>query len=512
MHRIIVKGWLLLLCVCLACEANRVCAALAVASEPASPPERKVQVTHLIVRSEIIAPAGPVETANESEVTAPAGPVEAANESENSAQVTEVRLSEPVSNTPMTEQLIAPVSIVRFDWKKAEKGEDYREYWHNDDLDFSALGLTVTDLIATETQTAITAEVAHPAAWSMLESQSMNGFFLNFAVLLDGEQAEGFYVAAKSVRLGFATKDDRCDRYTVTLVSDRVTSHTLAAHGTLTLLPTVDSFENYLISRYVKQHGDEVAISGGHTYGRAKPQTVPLSERAVTIDLHALCRGVEPEQPQPKAQSTVTFTVHAEDVAREIDEGIYGKDGEYPWYGVMHNVTLDVTDVRVYIDGCTVWDLGAYIRFHWTLPEDWTPTERWDFAQNLLLDLSLNGERKNGKNARMFTGHGRWIGVPDDAVIRCEAEADAFTATEYRAAIWTGRDAAKLLTEAGTAEFIVRFQHVKTIRYRGTTYNLDEAPSPNANMFLFDYVEGDSPIVPSLSASIPPRMRAVPSV
>ena len=130
-------------------------------------------------------------------------------------------VTEPLQSSPMAQPLLRTVSLRAIDWDAACAGDAYETAYYQTELDFSGLTLTLLSLSAGEDEVRIRLRVRHPDQWSLLESQSMNGYFLNVMVLLDGEQAQGFCVAEKSPRLCAATRAQRLGEYEVSCTAAR---------------------------------------------------------------------------------------------------------------------------------------------------------------------------------------------------------------------------------------------------------------------------------------------------
>lgn len=225
-----------------------------------------------------------------------------------------LHLNNVTASGALAEPLPLEVTVREFDWSKANPEGDYETKYRKETIDFAGLRISLDALDADETHTQLRLHVRHPESWTMLQSQNINGWFLQFSVLLDGEQAP-FVLKAKSVQLGFDTQNERCDDYVIVLESKTVNMHTLAAYNELTVLPFLLTHEWRAVGNHWRTDpdGTDVATTLTRPHFALGPRRTDLSAFALSVDLAAVCAGIEP-QPIPQREPVMrTVTIFRED-------------------------------------------------------------------------------------------------------------------------------------------------------------------------------------------------------
>lgn len=405
-------------------------------------------------------------------------------------------LTEPLQSSPMAQPLLRTVSLRAIDWDAACAGDAYETAYYQTELDFSGLTLTLLSLSAGEDEVRIRLRVRHPDQWSLLESQSMNGYFLSVMVLLDGEQAQGFCVAEKSPRLCAATRAQRLGEYEVELYSGALGAAELAAHETLTLLPYVDVYERYVETNHSRREGDAF-ICGGELAHRCIPWRELLPERAVQIGLREAAAGVAPAAPAAAAPQPVEVTLQIPDHARNIASGAYRQEGEADVYHTYRNETLDVSGLRIDVDTFEVTE--HYVRYvlHVRYPEQWTDEQIEGLGLNVR--LYLDGEPLS-RGAVPVSGR---RGSPpleemDDAQQRVLCR-------EYYLACFVPRSLAAPLLTAQQISFVPEFYYTDRLTLGARVYDLSAGETAYGS-FMEDSTEWQLRTLEQARAVVPPEL------
>lgn len=436
------------------------------------------------------------------------------------AQATEVpAATEPTAPTSLhLEQLAASqvlsgplpieVTIREFDWSKANASGDYETKYRKETIDFSDLRLSLDALDADETHTRLKLRVRHPDSWAKLQSQNMNGWFLHFPVLLDGEQAP-FVLKAKSVQLGFDTQNERCDDYVIVLESDAVNMHTLAAYRTLTVLPFVLTPEWRAVGNHWRTDpdGTDVATTLTRPHFALGPRRTDLSALALSVDLAAVCSGIEP-QPVPRREPVMrTVTIFHEDIQRNLDEECYTREGEnIPRYGYYENVTADFSGIRIYVDQFQVTDLNILMLARIELPEEWTPEQTWLFGRwPLDFYFLIDGKNAAGRafyGIRDFTMH---IYPGLHRIPSSVDDPENFSVKTLYCMIYASRQYADAILNANELCIVPVLRHDQKLRVHGKVYDLDREPSPYDANITYDVLDWSRDPVWELAAYIDPK-------
>lgn len=385
----------------------------------------------------------------------------------------------------VAEPLIREVTLRAFDWSSADASGNYPTTYRQASLDFAELNLTLLSLTADETHTELSFRVAHPQSWSMEESQNMNGWFLHFAVLLDGEQAK-FTTTGKSVQLGCDTHTERCDDYVVKMVSEEVDQHTLASHQTLSVEPFVLTYTWIPQGRYWQagEDGADVALTltRPHTL---QPHRAALPTRAVTLELAPLCAGVAPEPAAVSSPALYTVTMSHEDVERLLSEGFYEKEGRYPWWGFYQNEQLDFSELAIFVDRFTVWDLGVQYHVRVQLPSSWTNRQKWMLLSGSALQIALYVDGAKVSRDDLFSQ----CTLEPCPIERTLEAYQAFTCDALYLDCYANRDFADRLLNAQEICFVPVVLHYTSARVDGILYRLDETSTPYGDLFDVEVIE-----------------------
>ena len=400
------------------------------------------------------------------------------------------------------------VTIREFDWSKANPEGDYETKYRKETIDFADLQLTLDALDADETHTRLKLHVRHPDSWTKLQSQNMNGWFLHFPVLLDGEQAP-FVLKAKSVQLGFDTQNERCDDYVIVLESDAVNMHTLAAYRTLTVLPFVLTPEWRAVGNYWRTDpdGTDVATTLTRPHFALGPRRTDLSALALSVDLAAVCSGIEP-QPVPRREPVMrTVTIFREDIQRNLDEECYTREGEnIPRYGYYENVTADFSGIRIYVDQFQVTDLNILMLARIELPEEWTPEQTWLFGRwPLDFYFLIDGKNAAGRafyGIRDFTMHS-YPGL--HRIPTSVDDPEKFSVKALYCMIYASRQYADAILNANELCIVPVLRHDQKLRVHGKVYDLDREPSPYDANLTYDVLDWSRDPVWELAAYIDPQ-------
>lgn len=419
-------------------------------------------------------------------------------------------LSAPLENGAYTGELLHTVTLRTFDWNKINPEGDYETTYRNTTLDFAKLGLTLTELVSDETGTTLTLSVQHPAEWDETESQNMCWFWLNLSVLLDGK-ATDFRVVRKSIAPGHC-RDERCDAYTVTLASGSVNVHTLAAHETLTVLPYADSIVRYAETNFSRPYEGGIiytTLNGRRHPGSIDRETLP--ERAITVVLAPLCAGTEPAVLPQKQPLYYTATFYKKDIDRIVADGYFDKEGEYPVYGTLENVTLDFSELTVTLDRFEVWDYGVMFTLHVHYPDSWTAEQKYYLYNALNLGRVEIDGRDLSREYRIRDFYATVGNVPRSGErYRSNAQIDSFELTDQYLYCYTSRSHADLLLNAKEIAFVPQLEHVTVVRYGGKKHALDEAPTPYQNLNHVDYIEYGKDRIEEKALRIDPKTLIIP--
>ena len=329
-------------------------------------------------------------------------------------------------------------------------------------------------------------------------------------MLLDGEPTD-FRVVQKTIAPGHA-HDTRCDDYTVTLASETLDVHALAAHEALTVLP----YEDYII-RYPETNFSR-PYEGGMIYTTLRGKRAPcaidretLPERAITVALAPLCAGVEPAAPKEREPLLYTATFEKDDIDRLVADGYFDKDGEYPVYGTMENVVLDFSDFSFTLDRFEVWDYGVMFTLHVHYPDSWTAEQKYYLYNALnVLRIEVDGTDLD-REYRIRDFYGTVGNVPQRGErYRSNAQIDSFEQTDQYIYCYTSRLHADLLLNAKEIAFVPQLHHVTVVRYDGKSHLLDEAPTPYQNLNHVDIIEYGKERIEEKALRIDPKTLIIP--
>lgn len=419
-----------------------------------------------------------------------------------------LHLNNVTASGALAEPLPLEVTVREFDWSKANPEGDYETKYRKETIDFAGLRISLDALDADETHTRLRLHVRHPESWTMLQSQNINGWFLHFTVLLDGEQAP-FVLKAKSVQLGFDTQNERCDDYVIVLESKTVNMHTLAAYNELTVLPFLLTHEWRAVGNHWRTDpdGTDVATTLTRPYFALGPRRTDLSAFALSVDLAAVCAGIEP-QPIPQREPVMrTVTIFREDIQRNLDEECYTREGEnIPRYGYYENVTADFSGIRIYVDQFQVTDLNILMLARIELPEEWTPEQTWLFGRwPLDFYFLIDGKNAAGRafyGIRDFTMHS-YPGlhrIPTSV----DDPKNFFVKTLY-CMIYASRQYADAILNANELCIVPVLRHDQKLRVHGKVYDLDREPTPYDANLTYDVLEWSRDPVWELAVYIDPQ-------
>lgn len=418
-------------------------------------------------------------------------------------QLTDVAVS-IASTSPMPVE----VTIREFDWNKVNPEGDYETKYRTETIDFAGLSVSLDALGADETHTRLKLHVHHPESWTKLQSQNMNGWFLHFSVLLDGEQVP-FVLKAKSVQLGFDTQNERCDDYVIVLESKTVNMHTLAAYNELTVLPFLLTHEWRAVGNHWRTDADGTAVATTLTrpHFALGPRRTDLSAFALSVDLAAVCAGIEP-QPIPQREPVMrTVTIFHEDIQRNLDEECYTREGEnIPRYGYYENVTNDFSGIRIYVDQFQVTDLNILMLARIELPEEWTPEQTWLYGRwPLDFEFLIDGKNAAGRafyGIRDFTMH---IYPGLHRIPKSVDDPKDFDVKTLYCMIFSSRQYADAILNANELCIVPTLRHDKKLRFHGKVYELDREPSPYDANITYDVLDWSDDPVWELAVYIDPQ-------
>ena len=379
--------------------------------------------------------------------------------------------------------------------------------YRKETIDFAGLCISLDALDADGTHTRLRLHVHHPETWTQLQSQNMNGWFLHFPVLLDGEQAP-FVLKAKSVQLGFDTQNERCDDYVIVLESDAVNMHTLAAYRTLTVLPFVLTPEWRAVGNHWRTDpdGTDVATTLTRPHFALGPRRTDLSALALSVDLAAVCSGIEPQPIPQREPLTRTVTIFHEDIQRNLDEECYTREGEnIPMYGYYENVTADFSGIRIYVDQFQVTDLNILMLARIELPEEWTPEQTWLFGRRPLdFYFLIDGNNAAGRafyGIRDFTMHS-YPGL--HRIPTSVDDPENFSVKTLYCMIYASRQYADAILNANELCIVPVLRHDQKLRVHGKVYDLDREPTPYDANLTYDVLEWSRDPVWELAVYIDP--------
>lgn len=418
-----------------------------------------------------------------------------------------LHLNNVTASGALAEPLPLEVTVREFDWSKANPEGDYETKYRNETIDFAGLRISLDALDADETHTRLRLHVRHPESWTMLQSQNINGWFLQFSVLLDDEQAP-FVLKAKSVQLGFDTQNERCDDYVIVLESKTVNMHTLAAYNELTVLPFLLTHEWRAVGNQWRTDpdGTDVATTLTRPHFALGPRRTDLSAFALSVDLAAVCSGIEP-QPIPQREPVMrTVTIFREDIQRNLDEECYTREGEnIPRYGYYENVTADFSGIRIYVDQFQVTDLNILMLARIELPEEWTPEQTWLFGRRPLdFYFLIDGNNAAGRafyGIRDFTMHS-YPGL--HRIPTSVDDPKNFTVKTLYCMIYASRQYADAILNAKELCIVPVLRHDRKLRVHGKVYDLDREPTPYDANLTYDVLEWSRDPVWELAVYIDP--------
>lgn len=419
-----------------------------------------------------------------------------------------LHLNNVTASGALAEPLPLEVTVREFDWSKANPEGDYETKYRKETIDFAGLRISLDALDADETHTQLRLHVRHPESWTMLQSQNINGWFLQFSVLLDGEQAP-FVLKAKSVQLGFDTQNERCDDYVIVLESKTVNMHTLAAYNELTVLPFLLTHEWRAVGNHWRTDpdGTDVATTLTRPHFALGPRRTDLSAFALSVDLAAVCAGIEP-QPIPQREPVMrTVTIFREDIQRNLDEECYTREGEnIPRYGYYENVTDDFSGIRIYVDQFQVTDLNILMLARIELPEEWTPEQTWLYGRwPLDFEFLIDGKNAAGRafyGIRDFTMHS-YPGL--HRIPTSVDDPKNFTVKTLYCMIYASRQYADAILNAKELCIVPVLRHDRKLRVHGKVYDLDREPTPYDANLTYDVLEWSRDPVWELAVYIDPQ-------
>lgn len=473
------------------------------ASAPVPTPETPLPVVKTAVEIE------PEPLASFDAVTEPSSPAptEAPTAAPSAAPAPRdtASLTEPIRAPRPSEPLPVFTSLRTFDWDSVKDDGDFPMTYRSATLDFQDLGLTLIGLDADEAGTTLTLRVQHPASWSLTESQCMNAWFLRYAVRLDGEEIS-FPVRDMSVRYGRTTKDDRCDDYTVTLFAP-IDAHTLAAHQSLRIVPFVQAYDSFAQTRYTKTDGDAVICTTlkGHPHSGRIVRT-HLDALAIDVDLAPLCAGVAPAELPEKKPLLYPVTLENEDIDRMVAEGIYDKDGEFPWYGTRRNEVLDVSDLTFTLETFEVGDAWIWALLHLHFPDSWTAEQK--YRLHLYSELLIDGKpamHTLGAPRNLYPRGGAY--PKGFGLAYSNAEVERYEKTDVYYEIFASREFLPVLQRHDELKIILFVPHIKTLRIEGRRWNLDEGETPYGDIFKMDILDRETLTIEEKTVTI--RLRDV---
>ena len=418
-----------------------------------------------------------------------------------------LHLNNVTASGALAEPLPLEVTVREFDWSKANPEGDYETKYRKETIDFAGLRISLDALDADKTHTRLRLHVRHPESWTKLQSQNINGWFLHFTVLLDGEQAP-FVLKAKSVQLGFDTQNERCDDYVIVLESKTVNMHTLAAYNELTVLPFLLTHEWRAVGNQWRTDpdGTDVATTLTRPHFALGPRRTDLSAFALSVDLAAVCAGIEP-QPIPQREPVMrTVTIFREDIQRNLDEECYTREGEnIPRYGYYENVTADFSGIRIYVDQFQVTDLNILMLARIELPEEWTPEQTWLFGRRPLdFYFLIDGNNAAGRafyGIRDFTMHS-YPGL--HRIPTSVDDPKNFTVKTLYCMIYASRQYADAILNAKELCIVPVLRHDRKLRVHGKVYDLDREPTPYDANLTYDVLEWSRDPVWELAVYIDP--------
>lgn len=433
-----------------------------------------------------------------------------------SSPVTSLSLSDVCATEKLTHPLPIELMTRNFDRSKADPAGNYETTYRRETVDCADLDLRLTALDADEAHTRLKLHVRFPSEWSLLVSRNMNEFFLNFRVLLDGEQVP-FTVSAKNVRPDADSLSDRCDDYELVLASDAVNIHTLAAYRTLTLMPYVLCYDlNPEGNRWRKDaDGADVFLSFTHAFA-GRFDLIDLNERSLSVNLSAVTGGVTPSPLVTREPVLRTVTLDDFDVPRLIEEGYYSpdrKDGtNMPEWGVVRNETLDFSDLKITVDRFEVTDLYICAIIRVTYPDTWPGKLKWMLSDGdkLRIRLYVDGTdymqtvRQKGVERIGISVHEECRRRPlsVEEWERYEKNVDFYT-------IYANRSFAEGLLNAKEICFVPVYRHTKTVRVNGKTWDLDKEQTPYGDTWQYDILEWTTEPIFALAAFVDPASLTV---
>ena len=419
-----------------------------------------------------------------------------------------LQLKNVAASEPLREPVPLDVTIREFDWSKADPKGDYETKYRTETIDFADLCISLDELFADETHTRLKLHIRHPQAWTKLQSQNMNGWFLHVAVLLDGKQVP-FVLKAKSVQLGFDTQNERCDDYFIVLESDEINMHTLAAYKELGILPVVLWHSYRDTGGYywrTDADGTTVATTLTRPHWPLAPRITELDARKVSVDLAKITGGIAPQPIEKREPLMRTVTVLHEDIQRMLDEDAYTREGEnIPSYGYYENETVDVSDIRIQVVQCQVTDLNILLLARIDLPEEWTPEQTWNYGRRALdFALMIDGRNAAGK---------AFSGIRDLTMTRYPAlriipqsadDPQNFDVKTIWCKLFASREYADFLLDAKEICIVPMLRHDKKMRVQGKVFDLDREPTPYDANIQSDILDWDETPVWELAAYIDP--------
>lgn len=310
--------------------------------------------------------------------------------------------------------LYKDVTVKELEWTSLLAGKPYHTKFWNESVDFQNLTFSVEAFRSDTTGTAFTIRVRFPEAWSDLQCLSLNQYF-GFRFYLDGKPKHDFRLSDQSVILSEALSKARCDDFTMTYTSESVTDDVMHGYHEWTVVPFFwhwkvfngDKWNNKDGRTWIdvtngdccEYNGGEIAYSGGEI------EITELVELSLTLPIEHTHEPVE----TPKEPKLLQVSIWREDVERNEKEGHYGKDGRlkdgsYVVYGTWQNVTVDFSELELYVERFYYWEHGFFYLFHVVYPESWSEEVR----RNVRLDIRTYADGEPFGEALDSKGHIRW--------------------------------------------------------------------------------------------------------
>lgn len=310
--------------------------------------------------------------------------------------------------------LIKDVTLKELDWANLLAGKQYHTKFYNESVDFQQFRYTVEAFRSDGTGTAFTIHVQFPAAWTDLQCLSMNQY-IGFRFYLDGKAQHDFRLTDQSVILSEALSSARCDDFTMTYTSEAITDEVMHGYHEWSIVPFFwhwkvfngDKWNNKNGRTWIDvTNGDYCEYNGGEMdYTGGEIEITELKELSLKLPIEHTHEPVE----TPKEPKLLQVSIWREDVERNEKEGHYGsdgrlKDGSYVVYGTWQNVTVDFSELEIYVERFYYWEHGFFYLFHIVYPESWSEEVR----RNVRIDIRTYADGEPFGEALDNKGHIRW--------------------------------------------------------------------------------------------------------